>query len=97
MIFITKKNLLKKIGFYETLEILNTQGRAITLRTFYERLLQKGSYYNVFYRIKDEMILNEIIEIYYEKTNKTKRIRLTKKGITIKQTLNALVELIVNE
>jgi len=89
-----KNNLLKRVGFYKTLELLNTQGRAITLRTFYERLLKKGSYYNMFLRIKDTMITKEIIEIYYEKTNKTKRIRLTKKGITIKQTLNALLEVI---
>lgn len=86
-------NLLKKVGFYGALEILNIQGRAITLRTFYERLLKKGLYYNAFIRIKETMITKEIIEIYYEKTNRTKRIRLTKKGMTIKQVLNSLLEL----
>lgn len=91
---IKTNNLLKQIGFYKILEILNIQGRAISLRTFYERLLKKNSYYNAFYRIKDSMITRGIIEIYYEKTNHTKRIRLTKKGITIKQTVNALMELI---
>lgn len=88
-----KDNLLKKVGFYKTLEILDIQGRAITLRTFYERLLKRGLYYNAFIRIKDAMMAKEIIEIYYEKTNRTKRIRLTRKGMTIKQTLNALLGL----
>ncbi|UPO70961.1 DNA binding protein [Varidnaviria sp.] len=85
-------NLLKKVGFYATLEILNIQGRAITLRTFYERLLKKGLYYNAFIRIKETMKEKKIIEIYYEKTNRTKRIRLTRKGMTIKQILNSLLE-----
>lgn len=91
---IQKGNLLKKLGFYQTLDILNTQGSAMSLRTFYERLYEKGSYYNIFYRIKDTMITTGIIEIYYEKTNYTKRIRLTKKGITIKQIISSLMELI---
>ena len=91
---IKTSNLLKNIGFYKTLEILNIRGRAIGLRTFYEKLLKRGLYYNAFFRVKENMITKGIIEIYYEKTNRMKRIRLTKKGITIKQTLNALLELI---
>ena len=87
-------NLLKRIGFYTTLEVLSINGRAMSLRTFYERLLKRGLNYNTFIRVKESMILKEIIEIYYEKTNRTKRIRLTRKGITIKMTISALLELI---
>ena len=92
-----KINLLKLIGFHRTLEILSITGRAITLRSFYERLLkkgEKGKYYNAFYRIKETLITKGVIEVFYEKTNKTKRIRLTRKGITVKQALEAIMELI---
>ena len=96
---IEKNSLLKKIGFYKTLEILNIQGRSMKLRTFYEKLNKKyksgfGRYYNAFYRTKDVMIAKRIIEIYYGENNKTKNIKLTRKGMTIKQTLKALVEVI---
>lgn len=87
-------NLLKKIGFYKTLEILNTRGNAITLRTFHERLFKTKTYYNAFYRIKDDMISKGLVAIYYDESNEVKRIKLTKKGILAKQTLQALLELI---
>lgn len=88
-----RDNLLKKIGFYKTLEILDTKRRIMKLRTFYEILNKEHSYYNAFNRIKDTMIKKEVIEIYYGKTNGTKYIKLTQKGITIKQILNVLLEL----
>ncbi len=90
---IQRDNLLKKIGFYKTLEILDEKGGGTRLRTFYEKLHENGSYYNAFFRIKDIMILKEIIEIYYGKNNRVKNIKLTTKGMTIKQTLIALLEL----
>jgi len=91
---IEQDNLLKKIGFYKTLEILNNRGKSIALRKFYERLFKKKTYYNAFYRIKDEMISKELIAIYYDESDRVKRIKLTRKGILAKQTLKALVELI---
>jgi len=87
-------NLLKRIGFYQTLEILSIKGDSITLRKFYERLLKKKSYHNAFLRIKSELTSKELILIYYEKSKRGKRIKLTEKGILVKQTLNALMELI---
>lgn len=91
---IKRDNLLKKIGFYKTLEILDEKGDGTKLRTFYEKLHENGSYYNAFFRIKDTMILKEIIKIYYGKHNTgVKNIKLTTKGMTIKQTLIALLEL----
>lgn len=92
-------NLLKKIGFYKTLEILSINGNSIRLREFYEKLLEGKSYHNAFLRIKSEMIEKELINIYYRKIKskgypKTKMIKLTPKGITVKQTLKALTGLI---
>ncbi len=89
---IKKGDLIRKLGFHQTLGILSIQGKSITLRKFYEKLLEKGSFYNAFIRIKDEMISRDLIIIYYGEGNK--RIKLTAKGIVVKQTLYALTELI---
>lgn len=91
---IQRDNLLKQIGFYQTLKILDETGRGIKLRAFYEKLHENGSYYNAVNRVKDTMISKEIIKIYYGKLSPgVKSIKLTRKGITIKQTLTALLEL----
>ncbi|BDI54841.1 MAG: DNA-binding protein containing wHTH domain [Asgard archaea virus SkuldV2] len=91
---IKRDNLLKKVGFYKTLEILDEKGDGMTLRAFYEKLHESGSYNNAFHRVNDIMILKEIIEIYYGKVSPgVKKIKLTRKGMTIKQTLTALLEL----
>jgi len=90
---LSRDNLLKKIGLYKTLEILDIKGSAMKLRVFYDKLNKEDSYYNAFNRVKDTMIKTGIIKIYYGKTNRTKNIKLTLKGMTIKQTLNALLEL----
>lgn len=91
---IKRDNLLKKIGFYKTLEILDEKGDGMKLRTFYEKFLERGSYYNAAIRVKDTMISKEIIKIYYGKLSPgVKSIKLTRKGMTIKQTLSALLEL----
>jgi len=88
-------NLLRKIGFYKTLEILSIKGDSITLREFYERLYKEESYYNAFLRVKDEMVSKGLIVIHYgEESYIFKRIKLTEKGILAKQTLRALLELI---
>lgn len=92
-------NLLKRIGFYKTLEILSIKGNSIRLREFYEELLKGKSYHNAFIRIKSEMLKKGLINIYYKEFDykgysRAKSIKLTKKGILVKQTLQALLELI---
>jgi len=89
-------NLLRKIGFNKTIEILSIKGDSMMLRAFYEKLLENELYHNSFLRIKSEMLSKELIIIYYEeiKSYKTKRIKLTEKGVLVKQILNALMELI---
>ena len=87
-------NIIRKLGFYRILELLSIEGNSITLRKFYEKLLKQGSFYNAFIRIKDEMISKDLIIIYYGKTNGGKRIKLTGKGIVVKQALSGIMELI---
>ncbi len=87
-------NLLKRDGFYKTLELLSIKGSSITLREFYERLLDNKSSYNTFLRIKSKMLLRGLIDIYYDESNRRKKIKLTEKGIFAKQTLKILMELI---
>jgi len=87
-------NLLKRNGFYKTLEILNSKGGSITLREFYERLLDNKCSYNTFLRIKSKMLLKGLIVIYYDESNRRKKIKLTEQGILAKQTLKILMELI---
>jgi predicted transcriptional regulator len=48
--------------------------------TFYNEL-NKISYYNSFFRIKEDLIKKGLIAI--EKKNKKKHIRLTKKGLQV--------------
>lgn len=88
-------NLLKKTGFYKTLEILS--GNPIILSKFYKRLFKNKSYYNAFSRIKDELISKDLIEIFYSVKNsyyKVRSIKLTQKGVRVKYTLKTLMKLV---
>ena len=81
-------NLLKKKGFRETFEILSScKEYECDRRTFYKQLNQ-FSYYNSFFRIKDELINRGLIEIV--KNDGKKKIKLTKKGTEI---FNKLIEI----
>jgi len=90
---IQKGDLIKKVGFYQTLQILSIKGGWMRLREFYE-ILVKESYYNAFIRIRKEMENKGLIIINYDTSNIFKMIKLTKKGILVKQTIKALMELI---
>lgn len=86
--------LYKKRGFHETIFILySAKNYSLILPIFFERLEEIGSYYNAFFRVKDELLKYELIE-YKKNRNKEKIIALTDKGIDIAQILKRIEMLI---
>ena len=84
--------LLKKKGFKDTLYVLtNFKDYTTDKHTFYNEL-NKFSYYNSFFRVKDELIKKGLIEI--EQNNKIKYIKLTEKGLEVYNKLNVINDLI---
>lgn len=86
---INKGHLLKKIGFYRTMEILPGDGRKIKLSEFFVKLL-KSDHYNTFARIKFDLLEKGIIEIDYNK-NHTRYIKLTRNGVILKHDVLRLI------
>lgn len=84
-------NLLKKTGFYQTLEHLSSQ--PLRFGVFYREFLKNG-YYNAFIRVKEEMLKQGIIEIYRNYNGTPRMIKLTPKGIGVKQALQRLIEVL---
>lgn len=81
-------SFLKKKGFRDTFHVLTQfKNYKADKHTFYNEL-NKFSYYNSFFRVKEDLIEKGLISI--EKINKKKHIRLTKKGM---QVYNKLVEI----
>ena len=81
MIFEDLIGLLKKKGFKDTLNVLvNQKDYKADKHTFYNEL-NKFSYYNSFFRVKEDLIKKGLIEI--ENTNKVKYIKLTEKGLDV--------------
>ena len=81
-------NFLKKKGFRDTFQVLTQYKDYKTDKhTFYNEL-NKFSYYNSFFRVKEDLIDKGLITI--EKNNKKKMIKLTKKGLDV---YNKLVEI----
>ncbi|MFX1365426.1 MAG: hypothetical protein ACFFCE_11575 [Promethearchaeota archaeon] len=94
MIFEDLIGLLKKKGFKDTFHVLmNQKDYKTDKHTFYNEL-NKFSYYNSFFRIKDELIRKGLITI--ENTSKVKTIRLTKKGLEVYNKLNEINEMVKN-
>lgn len=89
---IEKGNLLRKLGFYKTIDILPSDGRSIKMHRFYATLIKTDNY-NTFLRIKFELLEKEIIEIYYN-DNQIRDIRLTGKGVALKHSVKELIQLI---
>lgn len=87
---IEKGNLLRKIGFYRTLNILPSDGTELKLNEFYAKLL-KSDYYNLFLRIRSELLKKKIIEIDYDQ-KKARRIKLTGNGVILKFRLKELIQ-----
>ena len=81
-------NFLKKKGFRDTLEVLiQFKGYKTDKHTFYNEL-NKFSYYNSFFRVKEDLIDKGLIAI--ELNNKKKYVKLTDKGLDV---YNRLVEI----
>jgi len=87
---INKGHLLRKIGFYKTINILPGDGKSIKLNEFYAKLIE-SDHYNTFLRIKFELLEKEIIEIYYNE-NYVRNIRLTGKGVVLKHRVKELIQ-----
>ena len=81
-------SFLKKKGFRDTFQVLTQYKNFETDKhTFYNEL-NKFSYYNSFFRVKEDLIKRGLIKI--EINNKKKMIKLTKKGLDV---YNKLVEI----
>ena len=80
---------LKKKGFRDTFQVLTqVKNHKVDKHTFYHEL-NKFSYYNSFFRVKDDLIEKGLITIEHN-TNKKKYIKLTDKGLDV---FNRLVEI----
>ena len=81
-------NFMKRKGFRDTLEVLSQfKNYKTDKHTFYNEL-NKFSYYNSFFRVKDDLIDKGLIEI--EQNNKKKYVKLTDKGLDV---YNRLIEI----
>ena len=81
-------SFLKKKGFRDTFQVLTQYKNFETDKhTFYNEL-NKFSYYNSFFRVKEDLIKRGLIKI--EMNNKKKMIKLTNKGLDV---YNKLVEI----
>jgi len=94
LIFEDLIGLLKKKGIKDTLNVLiNQKDYKTDKHTFYNEL-NKFSYYNSFFRVKEELIKKGLIVI--ENTSKVKTISLTEKGLEVYNKLNEINELVKN-
>jgi predicted transcriptional regulator len=94
MIFEDLIGLLKKKGFKDTLSVLIKQKNYKTDKhTFYNEL-NKFSYYNSFFRVKEDLIKRGLIEI--ENTNRVKYIKLTEKGLEVYKMLDEINKMLKN-
>ena len=94
MIFEELIGLLKKKGFKDTLAVLvNQKDYKTDKHTFYNEL-NKFSYYNSFFRVKDDLIRKGLIEI--ENTSKVKYIKLTEKGLDVYNKLKDISDMLKN-
>ncbi len=92
MIFKDLIGLMKKKGFKDTYQVLiNQKDYRADKHTFYNEL-NKFSYYNSFFRVKEELIKKGLIEI--ENTSKVKYIKLTEKGLELYNKLNDLNQML---
>jgi len=85
-------NLLKKKGFRDTFQVLvQFKDYKTDIHTFYKEL-NKISYYNSFFRVKDELLKTKLVSI--ENFKGKKYIALTKKGIDVYHKLIEIGELL---
>ena len=85
---------LKKKGFRDTFQVLTQfKNNKTDKHTFYNEL-NKFSYYNSYFRVKEDLVTKGLISI--KKINKKKYIQLTKKGLEIYNKLIEINDLIGN-
>ena len=86
---------LKKKGFRDTFQVLTQfKNYKVDKHTFYNEL-NKFSYYNSFFRVKDDLVGKGLITIEHN-ANKKKYIKLTDKGLDVFNRLVEINELINN-
>jgi len=86
---------LKKKGFRDTFKVLTQfKNYKADKHTFYNEL-NKFSYYNSFFRVKDDLVEKGLITIE-QNANKKKYIKLTEKGLEVFNRLVEINELINN-
>lgn len=83
---IKKGHLLRKTGFYRTINLLPSDGSIIKLREFFAKLMRFDNY-NTFLRVKSELLKKRIIEIDYNQ----RHIRLTRNGVVLKLRLKEII------
>ncbi len=87
-------SFLKKKGFRDTLQVLTAfKNYKVDKHTFYNEL-NKFSYYNSYFRVKNDLIKRGLIEI--DVTDGKKSIKLTEKGLTVYNKLVEINDLIKN-
>ncbi len=91
---IKKESILRKYGFYRTLSLLASDGSRVPFQEFYDKLNQTD-YYNLFIRIKKELLEGDIISIEH-KPEEQKTIRLTKNGIILKLRIKEIINQLEN-
>ena len=85
---------LKKKGFRDTFQVLTQfKNNKTDKHTFYNEL-NKFSYYNSYFRVKEDLVKKGLITI--KKVNKKKHIQLTKKGLEVYNKLIEISNLIGN-
>ena len=85
---------LKKKGFRDTFQVLTQfKNNKTDKHTFYNEL-NKFSYYNSYFRVKEDLIKKGLISI--KKINQKKYILLTKKGLLVYNKLIEINDLIGN-
>jgi len=90
-------SFLKKKGFRDTFKVLTSfKDNKVDKHTFYNEL-NKFSYYNSYFRVKEELIDRGLIEIVPEEKNNGKVIKLTDKGLDVYNRLVEINELIKEE
>ena len=86
--------LLKKKGIRDVYQILtSSKNNKCEKHAFYDEL-NKFSYYNSFFRIKDELINRGLLDI--EQDDGKRYIRLTKKGLEVYKKLEEINDIIEN-
>ena len=86
---------LKKKGFRDTMQVLTQyKNYKVDKHTFYNEL-NKFSYYNSFFRVKEDLVQKGLITIE-QNSNKKKYIKLTEKGLDVFNRLTEINALINN-